>query len=43
MNKHNLYQIGRVTQYNSDQALKIKETYKPALLNIDKFSHIIIF
>jgi len=43
MNNYTLKPIGYVNQLDSYQELVISNDYKPALLHVDKFSHIIIF
>ncbi len=43
MNKYRLFTIGKIISLNDGIYLSIYDDYKPALLHIDKFSHIILF
>ena len=42
MNTLKLYSIGTIHQLDTCQEIKLLDEYKPALLHIDKFSHVIL-
>lgn len=43
MNKYGLFKIGRIEKIDGGMYVSIYNDYRPALLHIDKFSHIILF
>ncbi len=43
MNKYQLFTIGKIENIDDGMYVSVYEDYKPALLHIDKFSHVILF
>lgn len=43
MNKYQLYSIGKIDRIDDEMYVLVYDDYKPALLHIDKFSHVILF